>query len=122
MDKTLNAVFVSPEGIKNISVPDCLDSFYQTLGCDLIEIISRNINGKPYEIICDEEGRFKDGNAPSILTFHGGEIVEDIVGKILIVGTADDEGELTSLSEDDVKGILSCYIDMGVLNFVKATI
>ena len=124
MEKTLNAVLVTPEGIKNITVIDDLDSFYQTLECGCIDIVTRLINGKPYSIICDDNGKFKP-NVPTILTFKDDDVVEYIVGRVLIVGETDEEDELTSLSEKDVEGVMGCYtsfIGMDDFHFVRATI
>lgn len=79
-----------------------LQSFYDILGCRLVEMPTRWIgkrNGRPYVIICDEEGMFAD--APKVSAIDNmGQVM--LVGNLFIV-KAGLEGELDSLDEDDIK-------------------
>ena len=36
-----------------------LQDYYRLIGCDCIEIANREIRGKRYDIICDDEGLLK---------------------------------------------------------------
>ena len=36
-----------------------LQDYYRLIGCDCIEITNREIRGKRYDIICDDEGLLK---------------------------------------------------------------
>lgn len=44
-----------------------LQEWYRLIKCDLIDIVSRKIGGRYYDIIVDDEGLFKgggEGNSP----------------------------------------------------------
>ena len=45
--------------IKKADINNNLETFYEIIGTDSVSIISRNINGKMTQIICDEEGKLK---------------------------------------------------------------
>lgn len=78
-----------------------LENYYRMLHCDMIEIAVRKIgvrNGKVFDIVCDEEGLFKPDNKISAINDLGKVM---LVGSLLVVGLADEEGDETSLSEAD---------------------
>ena len=77
-----------------------LDTYYSEIGCDLIEIPERCIGGKLFNIICDEEGLLKDRPIPSAL---GNGYKEVIFGNLIVCGLADDDGELTGITDEDVQ-------------------
>ena len=86
---------------RRVETPDELEAYYSLLNCSTIEIhpVIVGTNGKIYDCICDEEGNFVDDQRISALDNFGNVV---FVGSLLIVGTADEEGELTSLNEEDV--------------------
>lgn len=77
-----------------------LDTYYSEIGCDCIEIPDRCIGGKLFNIICDEEGLLKDHPIPSAV---GNGYQEAICGNLIVCGLADDDGELTSITDEDVQ-------------------
>lgn len=77
-----------------------LDTYYSEIGCDCIEIPERCIGGKLFNIICDEEGLFKDNPIPSAF---GKGYPEAIFGNLIVCGLTDDNGELTGITDDDVQ-------------------
>lgn len=85
-----------------IEVENELDAFYKALGCRCIDITVRRIGNKIVEIICDDEGLLVDSPKISAISNLG---EAQLAGNLLIVGRADSEGNLTSLSADD-----ACYI------------
>lgn len=90
-----------------VNIPNDLETFYKILGCRCIDIVQRRIGAyckKTFEIICDDEGLFKEPQKISAID-NLGQV--QLVGSILIVGNADAKGNLTGLSEHDVKYILS---------------
>ena len=94
-----------------LDIIDDLDTLYQLIGCDTIDIVLRKIGGKPYQIILDDEGLF--ANKP-VLTMADPENKDDIiVGTVVIAGKADENGDLTSVTEEDVQHIEN-YIYYGV--------
>lgn len=79
---------------------DDLHSFYKLLHCDTIDIISREIQGIPVAIVCDDYGLFVDNPVPSLFEYytHADSLpIEVLCGRILICGPANDAGDLTDL-------------------------
>ena len=101
----IKAYYIDPEN--NIAeareITDSLDTFYEMLHCDCIDIVSREVGryGKRrYDIICDDEGLLKDDPYISAIDNNGQAM---LVGSLLVVGEADDDGNITSLDDDDIK-------------------
>lgn len=92
------------------TVEDSLDSYYELLHTDLIDIQTRAIgyqNKKPYAIICDDEGLLKFEPKISAIDNVGNVM---FVGNLFIVKNGSD-GELASLDREDVD-YLSRFIQM----------
>lgn len=106
MSKIKGILIDVEEGLeaKRMEIIDSLDTYYEILKCSCIDIANRDIGGKRYDIVCDDEGLFKDAVYPSAIG-RGKNVM--LVGNIFIAGVADDEGELTSLTDDDVDNIMS---------------
>lgn len=87
---------------KVIEIEDNLDVFYELIGCRCVDIVERRIGHKYFSVICDDEGLFKDDVLVSAVDvqFH-----PMLVGN-LIVANSDDEGNLTDLSDEDIKQIV----------------
>ena len=102
MRKPLKTILldVKNETVSTIEVEDNLDSFYEKLDCDLFDIVTRKIGGKYFDVMCDDEGLFNDPKISAI----------DNYGEIMFVGNLmffheDNDGNLVSLSDDDIKHI-----------------
>lgn len=78
-----------------VQIKDDLHAFYDLLDCRCIDIITRSIGGFPYDIVCDDEGLFKDNPFVSACLLDGRS---HLVGALFVCGLADDDGDLTSLS------------------------
>lgn len=91
-------------GASVIEIEDALDTYYEILKCSCIDIVNREIGGKRFDIVCDDEGLFSDNVKPSAIA-KGREVM--LVGNLFIAGMADEEGNLTSLSQEDCDIILS---------------
>lgn len=107
--KRLTAILVDTdkETFGVVNIPNDLQAFYKALGCRWIDITQRSIgvyHRKTFEIICDDEALFKEPQKISAIDSLG---QPQLVGSILITGRADEDGNLTSLSEYDVYYILS---------------
>lgn len=107
MKNTIKAYYVDP--ITNTAeareITDALDTYYELLHCDCIDIVERGFGvgrrGKRrFNIVCDDEGLFKDDVRISAIDDLGRTM---IVGALLVTGRSDDEGNLTSLTDDDVR-------------------
>lgn len=76
-----------------------LEQYYELLNCQLVDIVNRRIGRKRFEIICDDEGTFKEDCKISAINNLGQPM---LVGSLLICGKADMEGELTSLTDKEI--------------------
>ena len=91
-----------------------LENFYNLLRCDLIDITSRKIGGRSFDIVCDDEGLFKTPRFASAC-YEDGNVA--LVGAIFICNYGGN-GELSSLTDTDIHLIESSirlYNDDGVL-------
>ena len=112
-------VDVNAGTVKEATIEANLDSYYKALDCTCIDIVVRKLGPYRFDIICDDEGLFRDNARVS---------ATDPVGQPMLVGNLffchhDDEGNLTSLHPDEVTFILSRVIrlkELGTRNFWKA--
>ena len=96
-------VDVEKENVKVIEIERNLDTYYKLIGCQCIDIVTRSIGGKLYDIICDDEGLFYDKPKISAIDKHFQPM---LVGNLIITGVANNAGNLTSLTDDDVEHVM----------------
>lgn len=79
-----------------------LENYYSMLHCTTIDIACRKIGrkGRAFDIVCDDEGLYKQDNKISAIN-NLGKVM--LVGSLLIVGLADEEGNETSLNDEDAE-------------------
>lgn len=83
-----------------LDVDDELETYQRLIGCDCIDIVRREIGGKPYRIICDDEGYFKkDAFFISAVSNIRGNC--PLVGNLVICGDYVKDGELTGLTKKE---------------------
>ena len=91
------------------TIDNTLEGLYSLLECDLVEIPTRKIGapkGRYYTVVCDEEGLFAEHPKISAIDNLGQPM---LVGNLFICNSDYENGELTSLTDDDIK-YLSCFI------------
>lgn len=97
------------------TVEDELESYYKMLNCSCIDITLRELgfgSERYFEFICDDEGTFKPDPICSAVNVIGRGM---FVGNLFITGRTTPEGELTSLTDDDVEYIKSFLITTGTI-------
>ena len=77
---------------------DRLEEYYKLLNCSTIDITSRQIEGKYFDIVCDDEGLFNEPVKVSALDSNGEPA---LVGSLLFCNYDGDGGE-TSLTDEDI--------------------
>lgn len=87
-----------------------LEDYYRLIHCTTVDIVNREIKGKRYDIICDDEGTFSDDPLISAINDLGGVM---FVGNLIVCGGTDEEGGLTALTDDDIKHIRENIQSMG---------
>lgn len=91
-------------GLSTVHCED-LDDYYKHIKCDTIDIVQRKIGNKVFDIICDDEGRFKNNPRLSMISIYD-DYMASLVGN-LIFANHDAEGNTTSLSSEDIAMIKS---------------
>lgn len=84
-----------------VDIEDKLEVLRELVGCHTIDITWRLIGDKHYNIVCNDEGLLQGLTVTALDPGH----MNVIAGNILIVGDEDDEGALTSLTDEDVENI-----------------
>ena len=85
-----------------LEIEDKLETFYKLIDCSTVDIVTREIGGKPFSIICDDEGLFVE--KPTISALKK-EHKTELVGNLIITGMPDDDGELTGLTDEEIRTI-----------------
>ena len=125
--KELNGVLITVGEInkiekKTVKITDYHD-WYPLLNCDLIDIVTRQIGKNYYDIVCDDEGLFKEPLIPACLNFNEEGHPEEIInGNVFICGLADDNGDLTSLTEEGIEEILKNIVTVWYKDMIQIVI
>ena len=87
---------------KVVEIDKKLESYYKILNCNLIDITSRYIGDKLFDIICDDEGLLKENFKVSAITRSLGPA---LVGNLFVV-KHDGKGNERSLTKKEVEYVL----------------
>lgn len=90
--------------IMEFTIEPTLENYYRLLYCNLIDIVVRTVGGKKYAFIVDDEGLLKD--RPIASAIEPRNFDNALVGSLLVTGVPDEDGELTSLTDEDVANIM----------------
>ena len=105
MAERITGIYLAEDGVANtVVIEDELKTYYDLLGCDCIDIVSRKVGDKWYDFVCDDEGILKD-KPITIVSRDGDEWRGEIVGSVFIC-LNDGEGNLKSLETNDVINLM----------------
>lgn len=93
-----------------------LQSYYKLLDVTTIDIVSRKIAGKYYDIVCDDEALLKD---KPIVTMVSPKMEPMLCGNLFIVNRGK-AGELASLTPADVKRVKGEFITVLTTRGIRA--
>lgn len=101
----IKGIHVGRDGLIEVKeIERGLKALYEVTNCDIVDIAVRPVNRRYYDFVCDDEGLFKENQFVSVMSkTHGIEIVGDV-----FICTHDC-GDLRSLSDDDIRNILSAF-------------
>lgn len=97
---------------KEIQIGSGIDDYYKYLQCDCFDIANRELEGRRFDIFCDDEGLLKDSPTVSAIN-HEHEMI--LVGN-LIFANHDSQGNTTSLTDDDIDIIKKHVRDVEIMN------
>lgn len=109
MKNKIRGLYVKKSGsVDIIEFEDSLEEMYKLLDCDMIEIVKRpiGVDKREFTIICDEEARLKDFKLTDITAVENNDYEPFIVGNILIVSPNNEDGELHSLTLEEMEYIM----------------
>lgn len=109
MKNKIRGILVKKDGnVDVIEFEDNLEEMYNLLDCNHIEIVKRpiGVDKKEFTIICDEEGRLKDFKLTDITAVENNDYEPFIVGNILIVSPNNEDGEIHSLTLEEIEYIM----------------
>ena len=81
-----------------IEIEDDLHAFYDALHVEHIDITERMIGGRPFDVMCDDEGLLKGSPEVSAIDSMGNPM---FVGSLMFFHHTD-EGELVGLTPEDI--------------------
>ena len=79
-----------------------LEDYHKWIGCSTIDIVRRKIGDLTVEIVCDDEGTLVEHPKVSAVDAGGKPC---LYGNLLIAGGKVIDGELTELTEQEIKHI-----------------
>lgn len=82
-----------------------LESYYERLDCEIIDIVSRDIGGERFAVVCDDCGVYAENSPISMIDRD--LLIPMLVGALFICNLNGDE--LDSLSDDDIRLIRSQF-------------
>lgn len=97
-----------------VEIENKLEDYYRELHCDLIDIQCRKIGKKCFDVICDDEGLFKEPAKISAVDNLGSPM---FVGNLLIVNSKN--GETTTLTDSDVDYVAEHVEKLCTKNFIN---
>ena len=97
---TLFLVSIEDKKAEKVEIDHSLQAFYDTIHCfnDTIDIVSRKIGGKYFDVICDDDGLAREPHHCSAVDNEGEPM---LVGSFL-VANHDEAGDTRSLTDEDI--------------------
>lgn len=108
MNKKIKVVWVQAKDdcpFAYVEIENTLEALQKFTNASAIDIVERDFDGERLCVVCDDEGLLKLNPQPSAIWWPSGKVA--FVGNLIITGRADAEGELTSLTLEQVKKIFS---------------
>lgn len=86
-----------------VDIQDKLETYYSLLECDCIDMVHREIGGKSYLIVCDDEALLKDKAIVSAINSFWTPM---LVGNLLVLNDGKN-GTVTGLTAADISNVLN---------------
>ena len=83
--------------VRFIDSDNVLSELYKIIGCDLVKVVQVEIEGKFYDVYCDEEFLLKEKPVPTLYIN-----AEQILCGNLVFTTCDTDAKRGSVTEEDI--------------------
>ena len=100
----IKGIHIGENGYEVATIDGSLESLYQICKCDLIDVAYVTIKGKPFDVICDDEGLFKPEEELFCRVFSR-KFGARIVGDVFVC--SHNEAEFESLTDEEIELIRS---------------
>lgn len=107
----MKVFYLNENGGNVIDIENDLDTFYDLINCDCIDIVERKCGDTYFNIICDDEGLLKDDPRVSAVDKAN---VPMLVGNLIFIHT-DEDGNTIGITDEDA----AVLIDHLVMFFAK---
>lgn len=103
--RRIRAYYIAPEKrvAGPITITDDLDTLHRLIDCECIDIRPYRVGGSDYDFIFDDEFLCHERPPMPSVADEGGCII--LMGNVLITGLPDEDGEQTSLTDEDIRRI-----------------
>ena len=109
--RLLKGLFLDGRKVEVLTIKKSLDEYYKLLNCHTIDIVSRDVNGVSYDIICDDEGLFKD---EIVITCINTDYEPMLVGSLFVVAF-DGKDDIRSLTDEEIENLQKRIINNSIL-------
>jgi hypothetical protein len=93
----IRGILIKDGVLHETELEDSLDTYRTELDCDCIDIVSRRIGNKYFDIVCDDEGLYRDGY---ISMMDSKTNTPMLVGRLFICNH--NGSDLSSLTQSDI--------------------
>lgn len=100
MEKMITGVLIDTQSAtaKVVTIPKKLESYYAAINCRCIDITRRRLDGKPFDIVCDDEALLRDNPVLSAISSTG----EPMLAGNLLLLQFDGFNDLRSLTKPEI--------------------
>lgn len=95
----IRVLVINDHEVKDITIENSLEAYYKELECDCFDIVTATVNGREFDIFCDDNGLFAEFPRVSAITPNREPM---LVGNLLLAHH-DHEGNTIGLTEDDIE-------------------
>lgn len=95
--------------VRFIDLDNTLEEMYRLIGCDLVEVVQVEVDGKFYDVYCDEEFLLKEKPIPTLYLND-----KQVLCGNLVFTTCDEEGKLGSVTEEDIDKLIDFILVQAV--------
>lgn len=95
--------------VRLIDSDNVLSELYRIIGCALVEVVQVEVEGKFYDVYCDEEFLLKEKPVPTLFLN-----AEQILCGNLVFTTCDEDGKLGGVTEEDIDKLIDFILVQAV--------